>query len=94
MQIIIVGCGKVCYTLVEQLSGEDHNIVVIDEKEERVRSITEELDAMGVVGNGVSYQTLLEAGITKADLLIAVTGFFCQNAAKKVLLVRAGNGDK
>ena len=68
MQIIIVGCGKVCYTLVEQLSGEDHNIVVIDEKEERVRAITDELDAMGVIGNGVSYQTLLEAGITKADL--------------------------
>ena len=41
MQIIIVGCGKVGYTLVEQLSREDHNIVVIDIKEERVRSITD-----------------------------------------------------
>lgn len=34
---------------------------------------------MGIVGNGVSYQTLLEAGITKADLLIAVTGSDEQN---------------
>ena len=68
MNIIIVGCGKVGYTLVEQLNGEDHNIVVIDEKEEKVNSITEQLDAMGVVGNGVSYQTLLEAGIAAADL--------------------------
>ena len=30
MNIIIVGCGKVGYTLVEQLSNEEHNIVVID----------------------------------------------------------------
>ena len=53
MNIIIVGCGKVGYTLVEQLNGENHNIAVIDEREEKVRSITDELDAMGVVGNGV-----------------------------------------
>lgn len=35
MDIIIVGCGKVGFTLVEQLSNEDHNIVVIDEKPEK-----------------------------------------------------------
>lgn len=79
MQIIIVGCGKVGYTLVEQLSGEAHNIVVVDIKEDRVRSITDELDAMGVIGNGTSFQTLLEAGIKHADLLIAVTNSDEQN---------------
>ena len=47
MKIIIVGCGKVGYTLVEQLSGENHDITVIDERAEKVNSITEELDAMG-----------------------------------------------
>ena len=36
MKIIIVGCGKVGYTLVEQLGSEDHDIVVIDEKPEKV----------------------------------------------------------
>lgn len=74
MKIIIVGCGKVGYTLVEQLSGENHDIVVIDEQEDKVNSITDTLDAMGIVGNGVSFQTLSEAGIKTADLLIAVTG--------------------
>ena len=90
MNIIIVGCGKVGYTLVEQLNGEDHNIVVIDEKEEKVNSITEQLDAMGVVGNGVSYQTLLEAGIAAADLLIAVTGSDEQNLLCCVIARKAG----
>lgn len=90
MQIIIVGCGKVGYTLVEQLGGEDHNLVVIDEREEKVRSITDELDAKGIVGNGVSYQTLLEAGITHADLLIAVTGSDEQNLLCCVIAKKAG----
>ena len=91
MQIIIVGCGKVGYTLVEQLSGEDHNIVVVDIKEERVRSITDELDAMGIVGNGTSFQTLLEAGIKHADLLIAVTNSDEQNLLCCVIAKKSGN---
>ncbi len=91
MQIIIVGCGKVGYTLVEQLSGEDHNIVVVDVKEERVRAITDELDAMGVIGNGTSFQTLLEAGIKHADLLIAVTNSDEQNLLCCVIAKKAGN---
>ncbi len=91
MNIIIVGCGKVGSTLVEQLNGENHNIVVIDEKEERVNSITDEMDAMGIVGNGVSYQTLLEAGIQHTNLLIAVTGSDEQNLLCCVIAKKTGN---
>uniref|UniRef100_UPI0040568FC5 Trk system potassium transporter TrkA n=1 Tax=Acetatifactor sp. TaxID=1872090 RepID=UPI0040568FC5 len=91
MNIIIVGCGKVGYTLVEQLNGENHDIVVIDERAEKVNSITDELDAMGIVGNGVSYQTLLEAGINRADLLIAVTGSDEQNLLCCVIAKKAGH---
>ncbi len=91
MQIIIVGCGKVGYTLVEQLGGENHNIVVIDENEEKVKAITDELDAMGIVGNGVSFQTLQEAGISEADLLIAVTGSDEQNLLCCVVARKASN---
>lgn len=93
MNIIIVGCGKVGYTLVEQLGGENHNITVIDTNEEKVNSITDDLDAMGIVGNGVSFQTLSEAGIDHADLLIAVTGsdeqnLLCCVIAKRPEIVR------
>lgn len=88
MDIIIVGCGKVGYTLVEQLCSEDHNIVVIDERPEKLQYITDRLDAMGIVGNGINHKTLLEAGIATADLLIAVTGddeknLLCCVVAKK-----------
>lgn len=91
MKIIIVGCGKVGYTLVEQLGGENHDIVVIDEQEEKVKSITDELDAMGIVGNGISYQTLSEAGIDSADLLIAVTGSDEQNLLCCVIAKKTSN---
>ena len=49
-------------------------IVVVDKNAEKVQFVTDNLDAMGVIGNGVSYQTLLEAGVATADLVIAVTG--------------------
>jgi len=89
MNIIIVGCGKVGYTLVEQLGGENHNITVIDTNEEKVNSITDDLDAMGIVGNGVSFQTLSEAGIDHADLLIAVTGSSSILPLEKVSILTA-----
>ena len=74
MDIIIVGCGKVGYTLVEELSSEDHNIVLIDENPRKVQYIDEKLDVISIVGNGISHETLIEAGVETADLLIAVTG--------------------
>ena len=91
MNIIIVGCGKVGYTLVEQLSNEDHNIVVIDERPEKVQYITDRLDAMGIVGNGVNHKTLIDAGITSADLLIAVTGDDEKNLLCCVIAKKTGH---
>ncbi len=91
MYIIVVGCGKVGYTLVEQLAKEKHNIVVIDEKPARVENVVNDLDAMGVVGNAVNYRTLEEAGINKADLLIAVTGSDEQNLLTCMIAKRSGH---
>lgn len=91
MNIIIVGCGKVGYTLVEQLSNEEHNIVVVDKNADKVRRITDDLDAMGVIGNGVSYQTLQEAGIATADLVIAVTGSDEENLLCCLIAKKTGN---
>ena len=91
MEIIIVGCGKVGYTLATQLSNEDHNIVVVDKNPDKVEHITSHLDAMGVVGNGVSYQTLEEAGVSSADLVIAVTGSDEENLLCCVIAKKAGN---
>lgn len=73
MHIIIIGCGKVGRTLAEQLQEEETDLTVIDTVEKTVNEVTEDIDAMGIVGNGASINTLMEAGIRTADILIAVT---------------------
>ena len=88
MNIIIVGCGKVGTTIAEQLSREGHDITVIDTKNSAVNHVTSLNDVQGLCGNGTSYSVQKEAGIEKADLLIAVTGMdevnlFCCLIAKK-----------
>lgn len=73
MQIIIVGCGKVGRTLAEQLQEEETDLTLIDISAEKINAVSEDVDAMGIVGNGASINTLMEAGIETADILIAVT---------------------
>ena len=55
LNIIIVGCGKVGLTLIEQLTKEGHDITVIDRKPSVIQNVTNLYDVMGVVGNGASY---------------------------------------
>lgn len=88
LRIIIAGCGKVGSTLVEQLSQEGHEIVVIDKNASRVQNLTAMYDIMGIVGNGASYSVQQEAGVDKADLIIAVTdsdelNLLCCTVAKR-----------
>lgn len=75
MNIIIVGCGKVGQKLAEKLSQEqEHNITVIDLKYNVVQDLINEYDIMGVCGSCSDLDTLTEAGVETADLLIAATG--------------------
>lgn len=89
LSIIIVGCGKVGQTLVEQLSKEGHDITIIDKNAEKVQALANTYDIMGLVGNGASYSVQLEAGIENTDLLIAVTesdelNLLCCTVARRV----------
>ena len=73
MNIIIAGVGKIGKTLAQQLAAEGHNLTVIDEKSRVLEATVEQFDAMGVTGNCASMEVLRSAGVTDADLLIAVT---------------------
>ncbi len=89
LNIIIVGCGKVGSTLIEQLSKEGHDITIIDSSAEKIQDITNMYDIMGIVGNGASYSVQMEAGIENTDLIIAVTesdelNLLCCTIAKQV----------
>ena len=74
MKIIIIGCGKVGFTLARQLSGENHDLVLIDHRAEAMQVPDSPLDLMCVEGSGASIQTLREAGVKDTELVVAVTG--------------------
>ena len=74
MKIIIIGNGKVGFTLARQLSGEEHDLVLIDKDADALRSADSALDILCIEGSGASIQILHEAGVKDADLAIAVPG--------------------
>jgi trk system potassium uptake protein len=78
MTIIIVGGGKVGYYLSKTLAPEKHHIVLLEADREHCMKIAGELTSLGVeliCGDGTEVQTLRDAGIEHADILIAVTGY-------------------
>ncbi len=91
MRIIIIGCGKVGLSLAEQLNEEHHDLVIIDSSAESLQEVPENIDAMKIVGNGSSIQTLLEAGVDEADILIAVTESDELNLLCGLIAKKAGN---
>lgn len=74
MNIIIVGGGKVGIALTELLAGEGHNVTVIDTAPKLIENIVNDLDVIGYCGNGASFPVQNEAGVSKCDVFIAVTG--------------------
>jgi len=73
VKIVIVGAGMVGYSLAKHLSGLDHNIAVIENDKVRCEEIKNKLDVFVIEGVGSSPAALDEAGISSADLVIAVT---------------------
>ena len=73
MRIIIVGCGKAGKSIIESMSEDNHSITAIDNDAAVIESITNHFDVMAVCGSATSREMLLQAGVSKADLFIAVT---------------------
>ncbi len=79
MKIIVVGCGKIGTTIIASLVEEGHDVTAVESNPVLLDEITNIYDVMGVCGNGVDCETLAEAGVDKADLVVAVTGSDEQN---------------
>ncbi len=91
MNIIIVGCGKVGQKLAERLSREKENdITVVDLRRSVIQDLINHYDIMGVCGNCSALDTLMEAGVKSADILIAVTGSDEVNLLTCLIAKKAG----
>ncbi len=73
MKIIIVGCGKIGKSMIQSLTAEGHDVLIVDKNVATLNETTDVYDVMGVCGNAVDYDTLMEAGAANADIFVSVT---------------------
>jgi len=54
MKIIIIGAGKVGSQIAQTLSAENHDVTIIDKREDIRQELDNNLDIMTVIGNGAN----------------------------------------
>ncbi len=72
MNIIIAGDGEVGFHLAKMLSGENHNITIVDPHQELLKLIETHTDLLTITGDSSSIEVLEQANVRGADLLISV----------------------
>ena len=94
MYIIIVGAGKVGWNLARELIDKGHEVTLIENDRDRYLTVEQELEHSVQYGDASELWVLERAGISRADMVIAVTGddednmLICQVAKEKYLVDR------
>jgi trk system potassium uptake protein TrkA len=65
--------GEVGKHLAAVLSGEEHDVTIIDANAEILEAAEDRIDVRAIRGNGASFRTLRDAEADKADLVATVT---------------------
>lgn len=73
MKIVVIGGGETGKVLINYLSSE-HEITLVEMDEERAKEVAGQVDALVIHGDATELEILNDAGLEKADALIAVTG--------------------
>ncbi len=90
MYIIVIGAGEVGFDVARQLSREGHEVTVVDIDPDKLIRVRERLDVMTIQGSGTSADVLEEAGIRRANLLLAVTSIDEVNLISCMMAHRLG----
>ncbi|MBE6085729.1 MAG: Trk system potassium transporter TrkA [Selenomonas ruminantium] len=90
MRIIVVGAGKLGYSIAELLSKEQFDVVVIDKDESQLEAAKNTLDVLTIAANGASPITMDDPDVRDADILIAVTASDEVNMVACVLAKKHG----
>jgi len=73
LKIVIVGAGEVGFYIASHLANENKNVVVIDNKDDALRRVSDNIDVQVLKGSGSSPVVLAEAGLESAEIFLAVT---------------------
>ncbi|NSW94649.1 MAG: Trk system potassium transporter TrkA [Bacteroidales bacterium] len=90
MRIVIAGAGEVGTHLAKMLASEDHEIILIDIEEERLKPIESSIDVLTYTSSATSIRTLQDILQKKTDLFIAVTHWEDTNITSSILAKRFG----
>src|SRR5919198_418470 len=92
MYVIVVGAGKVGWNLGRELLEKGHEVTLIEADRNRYLTVEQELEHNVQYGDASELWVLERAGISRADLVIAVTGddednmLICQVATEKYMV--------
>lgn len=93
MNIVIVGAGRIGFSLAQKLIQDKHTVTVIDKDKAKCEGVSLSLDALVINGDGCEPKSLEDAEVGRADVIAAVTSddednlIVCQ-LAKEVFGVR------
>jgi trk system potassium uptake protein TrkA len=74
MYVIVVGGGKVGYYLTRTLLSEGHEVTLVEKEQGRVSRLTPEFGENVVLGDGCEVRVMEDAGMNRAECVVAVTG--------------------
>lgn len=90
MRVVIVGAGKLGYTIAELLSSEGIEVTVIDREESQLTAVKNNLDVLTITANGASPITMDDPDVNGADVFIAVTSIDEVNMVACILAKKHG----
>lgn len=90
MKTVIAGAGAVGTHLARMLSTENINVILVDANEERLSKVNTDLDIMTLCIEPTSIEGLTNAGVSSADLFIAVTPDESENITCAMLAKQMG----
>lgn len=73
-RVLVLGAGEVGVNLAQRLSRENRQVVMVDKSPEKILAVQNSLDVQALVGSASSPETLEQAGVREAGIVVAATG--------------------
>lgn len=74
MHIMIIGGGSIGIFLAKRLRKEQHTVTIVEKDRKVANDIAAEMDVLVIHGDGCDPAILEQAGIERAEVVVAVTG--------------------
>ena len=85
MRVVVAGGGMIGGKLVQRLTENKHDVVVLDQRQEVCDALYAQTGVVAVNGSAERIQSLKEAEVAKADVVVAATGSDANNLACAIL---------